>query len=378
MAKEIQCVHTTGKTLYALILNSVGQFWYVTGSAFEAWNASHYTAYAVALAEQGATSIYLGNMPVAALGTYSLVVCEQAGGSPAQSDPKIAAGSLQWTGTAAAVLGAPWQVGVKYAATLAAADVTGNLPADVQTIKTQTVTCSGGVTVPAATLASTANIASGTITTVSGNVSGSVGSVVGNVGGNVTGSVGSVAAGGIVAASFGADAITASALATDAAAEIVAAVWTAGTRTLTASLDPTAAAVASQVRAELAVELGRLDAAVSTRSTYAGGDTSGTTTLLTRISAARAGYLDNLSGGAVALASGVALTAAGLDAVAVETGLNARQALAVVAAAVAGKASGLDALAPVFRAAGNPGTTRITASTDVYGNRATVTLFPPA
>lgn len=38
-------------------------------------------------------------------------------------------------------------------------------------------------------------------------------------------------------------------------------------------------------------------------STYAGGDTSGTTTLLTRLSATRAGYLDNLSGGAVALAS---------------------------------------------------------------------------
>src|SRR3990167_2228514 len=37
---------------------------------------------------------------------------------------------------------------------------------DVETIKTQTVTCSGGVTVPAATLASTTNIAAGTITTV--------------------------------------------------------------------------------------------------------------------------------------------------------------------------------------------------------------------
>ena len=32
-------------------------------------------------------------------------------------------------------------------------------------------------------------------------------------------------------------------------------------------------------------------------STYAGGDTSGTTTLLSRLSSARAGYLDNLSAG---------------------------------------------------------------------------------
>lgn len=38
-------------------------------------------------------------------------------------------------------------------------------------------------------------------------------------------------------------------------------------------------------------------------STYAGGDTAGTTTLLTRLSATRAGYLDNLSGGAVMLAA---------------------------------------------------------------------------
>lgn len=51
-----------------------------------------------------------------------------------------------------------------------------------------------------------------------------------------------------------------------------------------------------------------LDVAVSTRSTYAGADTSGTTTLLARLTATRAGYLDNLSAGAVALASGVNLT----------------------------------------------------------------------
>ncbi len=44
-----------------------------------------------------------------------------------------------------------------------------------------------------------------------------------------------------------------------------------------------------------------IDAAISSRSSYAGGDTAGTTTLLSRLSATRAGYLDNLSAGAVAL-----------------------------------------------------------------------------
>lgn len=56
-----------------------------------------------------------------------------------------------------------------------------------------------------------------------------------------------------------------------------------------------------------------LNATISSRSTYAGGDTAGTTTLLARLTATRAGYLDNLSGGAVALASSI-LDAAGLRA----------------------------------------------------------------
>ena len=51
--------------------------------------------------------------------------------------------------------------------------------------------------------------------------------------------------------------------------------------------------------------LNNLDAAVSTRSIYAGADTAGTATLLTRMTANRAGYLDNLSAGAVAQAASI-------------------------------------------------------------------------
>ena len=86
---------------------------------------------------------------------------------------------------------------------------------DLETIKTQTVTCAGGVTVPAATLASTTNITAGTITTATNLTNApsagdftatmktsigtavaasAVASVTGNVGGNVTGSIGSLAA----------------------------------------------------------------------------------------------------------------------------------------------------------------------------------------
>jgi hypothetical protein len=43
-----------------------------------------------------------------------------------------------------------------------------------------------------------------------------------------------------------------------------------------------------------ALGLSRLDAAISSRSTYAGADTSGTTTLLARLTSTRAGNLDSL------------------------------------------------------------------------------------
>lgn len=52
---------------------------------------------------------------------------------------------------------------------------------------------------------------------------------------------------------------------------------------------------AAQMRTELAPELANLDATVSSRSTYAGTDTAGTTTLLGRLTTTRAANLDNLT-----------------------------------------------------------------------------------
>jgi len=58
---------------------------------------------------------------------------------------------------------------------------------------------------------------------------------------------------------------------------------------------PSSAANATAVRTELATELARIDASISSRSTYAGADTAGTATLLSRLTADRAGYLDKLN-----------------------------------------------------------------------------------
>jgi len=57
----------------------------------------------------------------------------------------------------------------------------------------------------------------------------------------------------------------------------------------------------------------------------------------------------------------------------VETGMTLRQSLRILTAALAGKASGLGTNYPVFRDV-NDTKDRITAETDIYGNRTSVTL----
>jgi hypothetical protein len=60
-----------------------------------------------------------------------------------------------------------------------------------------------------------------------------------------------------------------------------------------ATTPPTAVDIRSELDAN-STKLVNLDAAVSSRSTYAGGDTSGVTALLSRLTSTRAGLLDNI------------------------------------------------------------------------------------
>ena len=73
----------------------------------------------------------------------------------------------------------------------------------------------------------------------------------------------------------------------------------------------------------------------------------------------------------------VSLSAAGLDNVVVESGLNARQAMAVMAAAMGGVLSGSGTTTVTIKGAGVV-TTRITATVDASANRTAVVLNPPA
>ncbi len=173
----------------------------------------------------------------------------------------------------------------KVSALLSSTDVTGNLAADLQTIKTQTVTAAGAVTFPAgATLASTTNITAGTITTVAAVT------VVNGLANNV---------------------ITAASIAADADAEIAGAVWdvtlsghlTSGTTGAALNAagsagDPWQTAIPGTYGAGTAGAIvgTLLDAAVSTRSTLTAAQVwaSGTRTLT--------------SGAGIVLAKGVGIT----------------------------------------------------------------------
>lgn len=102
MAGEIQIPYgTTGRTLYALVRNSVGQVWKTTSSSFVAYATADLADYDIALAEQGTASrFYVGDFPAAAAGTYSVAVYDRAGGSPAEGDALAGQGTLEWNGTA--------------------------------------------------------------------------------------------------------------------------------------------------------------------------------------------------------------------------------------------------------------------------------------
>jgi hypothetical protein len=97
MANELYATTTIGLTVYAVLLNSVGQIW--NGAAFVTINGANWTSYDIALTE-GAAGIYVGNMPAAEAGAYSYVAYKQAGGASAVTDSVVGTGHIEWDGTA--------------------------------------------------------------------------------------------------------------------------------------------------------------------------------------------------------------------------------------------------------------------------------------
>ena len=106
----------------------------------------------------------------------------------------------------------------------------------------------------------------------------------------------------------------------------------------------------------------RVDAPVSSRSTYAGGPVQS--------------VIQPVVVGQNSDKSGYALAPSGLDAISIETGVNLRQALSPILAAAAGGLSGAGSGSITIQG-GNVTTTRIMAATDDLGNRSSVVLMLP-
>jgi hypothetical protein len=100
MANELSVNYPGGNTLYAVLLNSVGQAYNTSGATFEAPVNANWTNYDIALTEAENTEFYIGTMPIVAAGVYYFNVRKQAGGSPAITDIGVATGQMQWNGTA--------------------------------------------------------------------------------------------------------------------------------------------------------------------------------------------------------------------------------------------------------------------------------------
>lgn len=100
MAKELQVRSTPGTTVYALLLNSVGQVWNTGTLAFETLDAAHRANYALALTASALTDLFFGDMPTVPAGAYSYLAYLRLGGSPAQTDIFLGSETLQWDGAA--------------------------------------------------------------------------------------------------------------------------------------------------------------------------------------------------------------------------------------------------------------------------------------
>lgn len=221
----------------------------------------------------------------------------------------------------------------------------------------------------------------GQINLSGGNLAAAVPAVSGNVLGKVLGGGGSTITGP------GVWALDDSGAALPTASEIAAAVRDVDNTTPAAdSLGAAVNASASggldpQDVADLVVAAIDLDASLASLQSH-GDSTWSTATGFSTHTAADvwAVATRTITGGTVSAVSdktGYSLASSGLDSVAIETGVNARQALSVVLASAAGVLSGA-ATSSITIQGGNVATTRITATTDADGNRTAVTLSLPS
>lgn len=104
MPEKIQVQYSTSAvTLYAVIRDSAGLVW--NGSAFGTYATASLSTYAVLLAEQGTASrYYTATVPagITTAGRYAFVIFQKLGGSYAETDTVVSGGAIDWDGIAIA------------------------------------------------------------------------------------------------------------------------------------------------------------------------------------------------------------------------------------------------------------------------------------
>ena len=106
MANELQGSFTTGKVAYFLIRDRNAQIWSTVNGSLGTYNSSNYSGYVISAAEQGtASSFYIGNFPATAgPGDYGVIMKQQLGSNPAETDPTVDVGTVPWNGVNVAQL----------------------------------------------------------------------------------------------------------------------------------------------------------------------------------------------------------------------------------------------------------------------------------
>lgn len=89
-----------GSVVYVTIHGSGNSVWSTVGNAFEAFTSGNFANYDVALAEQGVSNLFVGDMPAAVpAGVYDIPARRQATGTPLQTDQIIGGGQVDWNGS---------------------------------------------------------------------------------------------------------------------------------------------------------------------------------------------------------------------------------------------------------------------------------------
>lgn len=96
---KIKAASASGRTVYAIVLSRIGQFWNNEDEEFEDYLAADYTEYDIAMTEQGSSGIYTVSFPSEiSEGTYEFICKVQLTGTPAETDPIVSAGKIVWGG----------------------------------------------------------------------------------------------------------------------------------------------------------------------------------------------------------------------------------------------------------------------------------------